>query len=140
MKIIGKEVWEQSLFVQCECTEEIIEFCNDDEGEYFIRLHGYYDRKKDRYSDFTFWHKGQFSVFVSFLRDFINGIPSAPKRLYDKYFSYKNKKPGILHLEYAEDFFSIRKYANDKAKKCTWEVILRNEQAIEVYNELECWR
>ena len=62
-KLIGRNMFEQSLFAQCECGKEIIEF-GEDEGEYFICYHSWYDRKLDRYSDFTFADKGALAELV----------------------------------------------------------------------------
>ena len=140
-KLIGKHVFEQSLFAQCECGQEIIEFGNND-GEYFICYHSYYDRKLDKYSDFTFFNKGAFADLVNKVRDFVGNAPNnVPLILVDKYLSYKNKLPGALIVDYDDYCVNIRKYARyDKRKECTWEILFKKEEAEQIVNELENWR
>ena len=140
-KLIGKNMFEQSLFAQCECGKEIIEF-GEDEGEYFICYHSWYDRKLDRYSDFTFADKGELAELVGKIRDFLRDVPdNTPLILIDKYLSYKNKLPGALTVDYDDYCVSIRKYARyDKRKKSTWEILFKKEEAEQIVNELDNWR
>ena len=140
-KLIGRNMFEQSLFVQCDCGEEIVEFCEDD-GEYFLRYHSWYDRRIERYSDFTFSNKSALAEFVDKIRDFIRGIleNTSPITLLDKY-SYKNKLPGALVVDYTDCYVSIRRYARyNKLNKCTWEILLKKEEAQQLVNELDNWR
>ena len=76
MKIISKERFENQLFVQCDCGEEIIEIDINPHPfesikEYFILFHGYYNRNKDKYTLFYFKNKDEFRVFVSAMNSHI---------------------------------------------------------------------
>ena len=73
MKLIGKKVFENNVFVQCDCGQEIIEFCrdssisNDNAVEYFIQYHGYFSYKVDKCNSFFFLNKSEFSLFFPVL-------------------------------------------------------------------------
>lgn len=150
MNLIGRKRFDNQVFVQCDCGEEILEFgrtYDEEEGtEYFIHYHGYFNLKKDNCCGFYFADKGKFSAFLQEMRDCLNDVPKDDATIsFDKYLTYKNKLPGVLISTYDDKgFFSILKYNNPKeaikAKKCTWEVILRKEQVKELLKELEEWR
>lgn len=150
MNLIGRKRFDNQVFVQCDCGEEILEFgrtYDEEEGiEYFIYYHGYFNPKKDNCCGFYFADKGEFSTFLQEMRDCLNNVPKDDVTIsFDKYLTYKNKLPGVLISTYDDKgFFSILKYNNPKeavkAKKCTWEVILRKEQVEELLKELEEWR
>lgn len=149
MKLINRKRFENQVFVQCDCGEEIIEFCrdyNEEEGiQYFILYHGYFNPKKDTCCSFYFTDKGEFAELLQEMRDFLNNVPkNMCMVLFDKYLTYKNKMPGVLISTYNNNFFTILKYPDpktaEKANYCTWEIILRREQVEELLKELEEWR
>lgn len=153
MNLIGKKVFENNVFMQCDCGEEIIEFCrdssisNDNTVEYFIQYHGYFSYKVDKCNSFFFLNKSEFSLFLDEIRDFLNGVEKNVSAVFfDKYLTYKNKFPGTLIVTYDNSmgYFYIIKYPNPteakKAGKCSWEIIIGKEQAKELLEELEEWR
>lgn len=157
MKFIqDKELdYENQVFVQCACGNEVIEFCKDINDfdhsvEYFILPFLQNNNKKDKFCAFTFENKGDFSALLDELRCFINGVSKPDCTvLFDKYLSYKNKFPGVLVVSYSEmedkeNVFIIRKYIDAKEPsrkrgKFSWEVVLTKEQSIELLAELENW-
>ena len=153
MDLIYRKQFENQIFVQCDCGEEIIEFCRDstlnEDGsvEYFIRHHGYFNPKIDKYSGFYFATKADLSLLLDEMRDFLNKVEkNKVEVIFDKYLTYKDKKPGVLVALYDNDFyfFNLIKYPNYKEAikigKCSWEIILRKEQVEQLLKELEEWR
>ena len=153
--IISNKEFENQLFVQCECGEEIIEFCRDsklsEDGsvEYFIRYHGYFNPKVDSNPWFTFCSKNEFSYFLSELKRFIDGNSNSGNVsvLRDKYLTYKNKLSGILIFmpDKDGDFFLITKYPKKFKRiagtdKCSWGIVINKETAEKVLEELSEWK
>lgn len=153
MKLIGRERFDNQVFVQCDCGEEILEFCRepnpDDNGaiEYFIRYHGWFDRKVDQYCSFYFADKGEFARVLDKMRSMTSNVDDPTVLIQaDKYITYRGKFPGILAAFYDNDlqFFTLIKYPNPKEAgkvgKRSWEFILRREQVEELLRELEEFR
>ena len=150
MNLIGKKRFDNQVFVQCDCGEEILEFGRDydeEEGtQYFILYHGYFDPKKDICCSFYFADKNAFAELLQEMRDYLNKVPkNMCTVIFDKYLTYKNKMPGVLLATYDDyDCFTILKYSDpktaEKAKHCSWEIILRREQVEELLKELEEFR
>ena len=149
MNLINKKRFDNQVFVQCDCGEEILEFCRDydeEEGtQYFILYHGYFDPKKETCCSFYFSDKGAFAELLQEMRDFLNNVPKDECMvLFDKFLTYKNKLPGVLLATYDNNFLTILKYPEpktaEKANYCSWEIVLRREQVEELLKELEEFR
>lgn len=149
MKLVGREKFDNQVFVQCDCGEEILEFCrsySEEEGtQYFIYYHGYFNIKKEPCCSFYFTNKGEFSNLLQEMRDYLNEVPKDNCTvIFDKFLTYKNRLPGVLITTYDKSFFTILKYSDpktaEKAKYCSWEIFLRREQVEELLKELEEWR
>ena len=65
---IGTNRYDEQLYVQCDCGDEIIEFVKnnseEDGVEYVIITHLQSEIKSDPYPHFCFANKGEFSVFL----------------------------------------------------------------------------
>lgn len=147
MRALLKNRFDNHVFVQCSCGEEIIEICKnlfsfEDETEYFILFHGYYDRKKDKYASFYFKSKEEFNCFISQIYCYLYK-EKGYSWFEDKYDSYKDKLPGRLKIQ-SDDLgdIEIMKYANYKAfnkDKPTWSIVINPIEAKKMYEELKSW-
>lgn len=153
MKLIGCQAFENQVFVQCCCGQEIVEFCRDgnvtDDGsiEYFIRYHGYFNPKVETNYDFSFSTKAEFAELISKMKDCLSGLPcNDPMVILDKYLTRKNKAPGVLVVVYDANIcaLSIIKFrdlkAAQKSKKSTWEIVIDKAALNALVQELEEWK
>lgn len=129
-------------FIMCDCSEEIVEFYKDTDGEYIILPHCWYNRKLDRYSSFCFNGEVDFIIFIKYLKAFLaNEINNDVYIELDRYMTYKDKMPGVLTMTSDDNYLFICKFANLKTatnpKKCVWEIVLRKEEVEELVKELE---
>lgn len=152
MKVIAKESFGKQVFVQCDCIEEIMEICRDYENrddensglEYFIKYYGDRKRKKGEYTSFTFSGEEDFDSFIRKIEAQVYGVDDGSISIfYDKYLSYKNKRPGVLIcLSDICGNIMIVKFADprcaEKAKP-TWEIVLKKEQAKQLVEEIRGW-
>ena len=147
---IGTQKYDEQLFVQCDCGDEIIEFIRNvsekDGVEYVVLPHLQSANRKDIYPSFCFVNKEEFSQFLDVLRQVRDDIDTPNVKFFlDKYLTHKNKYPGVIVVGYIKQdkMLAIKKYATPKdalkVKNCSWELFINRDKAIEVLNVLEQW-
>lgn len=98
---IGTQKYDEQLFVQCDCGDEIIEFIRNvsekDGVEYVVLPHLQSANRKDIYPSFCFVNKEEFSQFLDVLRQVRDDIDTPNVKFFlDKYLTHKNKYPGVI--------------------------------------------
>ena len=150
INFIGTQEYDEQLFVQCDCGEEIIEFIRNvsekDGVEYVILPHLQSANKTDTYPSFCFVNKGEFSEFLGVLKQAKDDVDVPDVGIfYDKYLTCKNKQPGVLIIGYikSDKMIAIKKFATPKdalkVKNCSWEMFINRNKAIEILDILEKW-
>lgn len=137
-KLICGEVWGNNIYVVCECGQEIVEFA-EDAGEFFLQYHGWYNNKRDKLVDFTFYDKSDFVKFLNQMDRYVEGeFIDLPETYYDK-IKTERKVYGTLLVGYDPWGFYICKYPNKRIRHCTWEIVLQRDQVKELVEELRGW-
>lgn len=147
---IGTSRYDEQLYVQCDCGDEIIEFVKnnseEDGVEYVIVPHLQSENQSDPYPSFCFTNKGEFSEFLEVLNNARDNVDSPELGVFfDKYLTHKNKQPGVLVSAYMSDSGTVAmsKYPNPKkaeqVKDSSWEFFMNRNKAIKVLEILEKW-
>ena len=147
---IGTNMYDEQLYVQCDCGDEIIEFVKnnseEDGVEYVIVPHLQSENKSDPYPSFCFTNKGEFSEFLEVLKNARDNVDSPELGVFfDKYLTHKNKYPGVLVTAYLkkDEMVAMSKYPTpktaEKIRDASWEMFINRNKAIKVLEILEKW-
>ena len=147
---IGTSRYDEQLYVQCDCGEEIIEFVKnnseEDGVEYVIVPHLQSENKSDPYPSFCFTNKGEFSEFLEVLKNARDNVDSPELGVFfDKYLTHKNKHPGVIVTAYLkkDEMVAMSKYPTPKTaeqiRDVSWEFFMNRNKAIKVLEILEKW-
>lgn len=147
---IGTNRYDEQLYVQCDCGDEIIEFVKnnseEDGVEYVIIPHLHSENKSDPYPSFCFTNKGEFSEFLEVLKNARDNVDSPELGVFfDKYLTHKNKYPGVLVTAYLkkDEMVAMSKYPTPKTaeqiRDVSWEMFINRNKAIKILDILENW-
>ena len=137
-KLICRKIWTNNIYVVCDCGQEIVEIAKDTR-EFFLQYHGWYNKKRDKLVNFTFYDKRDFVKFLNQMDRYVEGeFMDLPETYYDK-IKTKRKVYGTLLVGYDPWGFCICKYPNKRIRHCTWEIVLQRDQVKELVEELRSW-
>lgn len=148
VKIIGKSIWNKTIFVMCDCHAEFIQFTelNAKENNYDIFYYGNNCTAPEDYYNIGFtFTENTFHDFVDTLRSIIlspnNNISSI---YYDKENTNYSGEIGAPKLEVfhkRDDWTTIRRSSKfeGRGEECIWEILLDEDSTKALLEELEGW-
>lgn len=148
MKVIGRSIWDKTVFVMCDCHDELIQFTKlkDATCEFDILYYG--DNKttiNEEYSYGFSFTRASFEDFVDTLRSIVLSPDSNILFVFiDKENMDNNLFPYYPELELyrdADDWVTIRRLGHFRESKddVVWEILLDDDSAEQLLNELETW-
>lgn len=146
MKVVGRSIWDKTVFVMCDCHNELIQFTKmkDATCEFNILYYGDNKTPIDEGYGFSFTH-ASFEDFVDTLRSIVLSPDSNISSVFfDKENMDENVENGYPKLELfreAEDWVTIRRLGHLKKSKddIVWEILLDEDSAKQLLDELETW-
>lgn len=146
MKVVGRSIWDKTVFVMCDCHNELIQFTKmkDATCEFNILYYGDNKTPIDEGYGFSFTH-ASFEDFVDTLRSIVlspdNNISSV---FFDKENMNKdveNSYPELELFHEADDWVTIRRLRHSRKSKdeVVWEIFLDDDSAEQLLDELETW-
>lgn len=146
MKVIGRNIWDKTVLVMCDCHNELIQFTKlkDATCEFNILYYGDNKTPIDEGYGFSFTH-ASFEDFVDTLRSIVLSPDSNISSVFfDKENTNKdveNSYPELELFHEAEDWVVIRRIRHFRKSKdeVVWEIFLDDDSAEQLLNELETW-
>lgn len=148
MKVIGRSIWDKTVFVMCDCHAELIQFTKlkDATCEFDILYYG--DNKttiEEEYSYGFSFTRASFEDFVDTLRSIVLSPDSNILSVFiDKENMDNNVETGYPELELyheEDDWVIIRRLRHFRKSEddVVWEIFLDDDSAEQLLNELETW-
>ena len=148
MKVIGRSIWDKTVFVMCDCHAELIQFTKmkDATCEFDILYYG--DNKttiKGEYGYGFSFTRSSFEDFVDTLRSIVLSPDSNISSVFfDKENmneDVENSYPELELFHEVDDWVTIRRLGHFKKSKdeIVWEILLDDDSAEQLLNELETW-
>ena len=149
MKIIGRSIWDKTVFAMCDCHAELIQFTKLDskENKYDILYYGNNCTAPENYCNvgFTFTE----DTFYDFVDTLLSIVLSPDDSISSVYYDEENAgscyEIGIPKLEIfheRDDWTTIRrisKFDSKRGEECIWEILLDDDSTKALMEELEGW-
>lgn len=148
VKVIGRSIWNKTIFAMCDCHTELIQFTKLDtkENKYDILYYGNSCTAPENYHNigFTFTE----DTFYDFI-DTLHSIVLSPDDnifsiYYDEEHANHNGEIGAPKLEVSRvqnDWTNIRRISkfDNRREECIWEILLDEDSIKALMEELEGW-
>lgn len=151
MKVIGRSIWDKTVFVMCDCHAELIQFTKMKDATCEFNILYYGDNKttiEEEYSYGFSFTRASFEDFVDTLRGIVLSPDSDISSVFfDKENMDEDVENGYPKLELfhlfpeINDCVTIRRLGHFKKSKddVVWEILLDEDSAKQLLDELETW-
>ena len=148
MKIVGRSIWDKTIFAMCDCHAELIQFTKLDskENKYDVLYYGNNCTAPESYYNvgFTFT-EDTFYDFVDTLRSIVLSPDGNISSVYcDEEHANHDGEIGAPRLEIfheRDDWTTIRRISKfgGRREECIWEILLDDDSTKALLEELEGW-
>lgn len=148
MKVIGRSIWDKTVFVMCDCRNELIQFTKSKDVTCEFDILYYGDNKTTINEEYGYgfsFTRASFEDFVDTLRSIVLSPDSNILSVFiDKENMDNNVETDYPELELyhdADDWVTIRRLGHFRESKddVIWEILLDDDSAEQLLNELETW-
>ena len=117
MKVVGRSIWDKTVFVMCDCHAELIQFTKTKDATCEFDILYYGDNKTTIKGEYGYGDKENMNEDV------------------------ETSYPELELFHEVDDWVTIRRLGHFKKSKddVVWEILLDDDSAKQLLNELETW-